>query len=102
MFDFHPSNFNGFIDFVVNNNSIMSENKQVPDLTLTHFADEFLIKITDNEVNTITLVYDNVRWNLDFDLDSQIKIRHNKNIPETNQIDFQIANLQQVWGIPNR
>lgn len=102
MFDFHPSNFNGFIDFVINNNSIISESRQVPDLTLTHFADELLIKITDNELNTITLVYHNIRWNLNFDLNSQIKIRYNKNIPEANQIHYQISDLQQVWSIPDR
>lgn len=98
IFDFNCSNFGGFLDFVVNGNTIVSEDMQIPDLSLTHFADEFSIKITNKEVNTITLIYEQIRWNLDFDLDSQVKIRYNKKAPERNQIYYKIDNLQQIWG----
>lgn len=66
---------------------------------MQHFADAFSIKITNKEVNTITLIYEQVRWN--FDLNSQVKIRYNKKIPEVNQIYYKIDDLQHVWGVPN-
>jgi len=102
IFDFNCSNFDNFLDFVVNGNVVIFEDKQKPDLTRTHYADEFLIKITNKEVNTITLIYEQIKWNLDFDLDSQIKIRFNKQIPETNQVYYKLDELQQVWGVTDK